>query len=237
MGAALELDRVSRSYGDDGSGMPVLIEASLRVDPGEFAAIVGPSGCGKSTLLNIAGGLDRRYSGTVRVDGTDLGAMDDRALSAFRGRTIGFVFQSFNLLPGFSALENVLLPGFFTGGQSNARARGLEALEHVGLGAKAHKKPGELSGGERQRVALARALCSRPPLLLADEPTGNLDQRTGEQIVQLLSDLNREHGMTLVVVTHEARVSRVAGRVLHLADGKIGPSGEAATGAPAEAVP
>ena len=194
----------------------------LAISAGEFVSIEGPSGSGKSTLLHIAGGLDRDYQGEARVFGSELQALSDAELAGLRHRRIGFVFQAFNLLPGLSALQNVLLPDAFGEGVPDAKERARAALQRVGLLDKASARPGSLSGGERQRVAIARALMGRPGLLLADEPTGNLDTRTGDEIIRLFAELNRE-GLTLLVVTHEARVSAAAGRVLLLHDGVLAP--------------
>src|SRR5207249_7280682 len=194
----------------------------LTVDQGEFVAIEGQSGSGKSTLLHILGGLDRAYEGEVRVLGEQVRALSDARLAALRHARIGFVFQSFNLLAELTALENVLLPDYFGDGVPDAERRAHEGLARVGLSDKASSRPTALSGGERQRVAIARALLSRPPLLLADEPTGNLDAHTGEGIIDLFRELHRE-GMTLLVVTHEVRVSRAASRVLVLRDGMLFP--------------
>jgi putative ABC transport system ATP-binding protein len=194
----------------------------LTVEEGEFVAVEGQSGTGKSTLLHILGGLDRQYEGEVHVLGAYLRSLSDARLAALRHARIGFVFQSFNLLPELTALENVLLPDFFGDGIPDAERRARAALERVGLNGKAKARPTALSGGERQRVAIARALLAGPALLLADEPTGNLDARTGEGIIGLFRDLHRE-GMTLLVVTHEVRVSRAASRVLVLRDGALAP--------------
>jgi putative ABC transport system ATP-binding protein len=194
----------------------------LTVHEGEFVAVEGQSGTGKSTLLHVVGGLDRAYEGEVDVLGARLRTLSDAQLSALRHGRIGFVFQSFNLLPELTALENVLLPDFFGDGIPDAERRARAALERVGLGDKGRARPTALSGGERQRVAIARALLAGPALLLADEPTGNLDARTGEGIIALFRDLHRE-GMTLLVVTHEVRVSRAASRVLVLRDGVLVP--------------
>lgn len=218
---AVVLEKVTKSYLDGERTNEILKGASLTITGGERIAIVGPSGSGKSTLLHLIGGLDRRYGGTVRVAGEDLARLNDVGLAAFRARNVGFVFQSFNLLPHFSALENVLLPGFFGTTASHDRARAQSALERVGLGAKTHRAPGELSGGERQRVAIARALFARPSIVLADEPTGNLDASTGAEVIHLFEELNRTEGVTLVTVTHEDRVSKAATRVLRLTDGQL----------------
>jgi putative ABC transport system ATP-binding protein len=216
---AIRLENITKEYADGERSLQILRGADLTIEAGELVAVVGPSGCGKSTLLHLIGGLDRRHGGKVTVAGEDLARLDDRALSTFRARTVGFVFQAFNLLPHFTALENVLLPGFF--GTGDGRDRAAAALERVGLGAKLHRRPGELSGGERQRVALARALYTRPSILLADEPTGNLDASTGAEVIGLFQQLNRDEGMTLLIVTHEERVSKTASRVLRLVDGKL----------------
>jgi putative ABC transport system ATP-binding protein len=197
----------------------------LEVERGEFVAIEGKSGSGKSTLLHILGGLDRQFQGEAYVFGQALRGLTDNQLSMLRHQQLGFVFQSFNLLPGLSALDNVLLPDAFGGGVPDAARRAREALERVGLADKAKARPAALSGGERQRVAIARALLSRPPLLLADEPTGNLDASTGEGVISLFRELHKE-GMTLLIVTHEVRVSHAAGRVLVLREGKLVPGEE-----------
>jgi putative ABC transport system ATP-binding protein len=214
----VRLSGVAKRYADQ----PVLNDISLEVGRGEFLGIVGPSGSGKSTLLNLMGGLDRRFRGRVEVCGEDLGQMDDARLSRFRNRHLGFVFQGFGLLDHLSALENVMLPACFRpdAPDGDAAERAREALEHVGLGDRGPDLPRALSGGQKQRVAIARALFSRPDVLLADEPTGNLDSRTGAEIVDLFSRLNGE-GLTLVVVTHEERVSQAAARVVRLEDGRL----------------
>ena len=231
-GLALELRGVSKSWPprDGAPAQPLLRAVDLEVPRGEFVAIEGQSGSGKSTLLHLLGGLDRDYGGSVRVLGEELGALDDVRLAALRNRGVGFVFQAFNLLPKLSALENVLLPEAFqhqsgagidqSGAVIDAPARARAALERVGLAHKAAARPAQLSGGERQRVAIARALLLEPPLLLCDEPTGNLDARTGEGIIELFRALHRA-GSTLLIVTHEVRVSRAASRVLLLRDGRL----------------
>jgi putative ABC transport system ATP-binding protein len=220
----ISLSGVEKSFRDGGQEIPVLRGVDLSVGPGELVAIVGPSGSGKSTLLHVAGGLDRDYRGEVAVDGRSLARLPARELARLRNATIGFVFQSFNLLPGLSALENVMLPGMLreatTEPPGAVRTRAAEALVRVGLSAKAAAPPARLSGGERQRVALARALFSRPRVLLADEPTGNLDAVTGAEVIRLFTELSAE-GMAVLVVTHEERVSRAAGRVLQLREGKL----------------
>jgi putative ABC transport system ATP-binding protein len=221
--SAIELRGIVKSYPPREPGLPpqdLLRGVDLAVRRGEFVAVEGQSGSGKSTLLHLLGGLDRTFEGEARVLGCDLRAVSDAELSALRHTQIGFIFQSFNLLPALTALENVLLPDFFGEGIPDAERRALEALERVGLSDKARSRPAALSGGERQRVAIARALLARPPLLLADEPTGNLDAKTGQGVIELFRELHRE-GMTLLIVTHEARVSHAATRVLVLREGRL----------------
>jgi putative ABC transport system ATP-binding protein len=220
---AIRLAGVKKRYPPREAGvapLELLTELDLTVARGEFVAIEGQSGSGKSTLLHLLGGLDRDFEGEVRVLGCDLRALSDQELAALRHAQIGFIFQSFNLLPGLSALENVLLPDFFGDGVPDAERRAREALERVGLADKGQSPPAALSGGERQRVAIARALLARPPLLLADEPTGNLDAQTGEGVISLFRELHKE-GMTLLIVTHEARVSHAADRVMVLREGRL----------------
>ena len=220
---AIRLRAIEKSYPPREAGLapqPLLQGLDLEVNRGEFVAVEGQSGSGKSTLLHVLGGLDRDFSGEAEVLGCDLRAVSDHELAALRHTQIGFVFQSFNLLPALSALENVLLPDFFGDGVPDAHRRARDALQRVGLADKAAARPAALSGGERQRVAIARALLARPPLLLADEPTGNLDARTGEGVIGLFRQLHQQ-GMTLLIVTHEARVSHAASRVLILHDGRL----------------
>ncbi|MBR2980346.1 MAG: ABC transporter ATP-binding protein [Myxococcaceae bacterium] len=228
----IELVNVSKSHRTpEGEAVPILSEVSLRVDAGEFVAITGPSGCGKTTLLNLIGALDRDFTGDIRIAGQDIRRLSDRQLSAFRNKTVGFVFQQFNLLAPLSALENVLLPSHFdpSGEPRTAlRERAQKALERVGLGEKLSRRPAQLSGGERQRVAIARALFARPRLVLCDEPTGNLDARTGQAIIDLFRELVAEQAMTIVVVTHETRLSQAAGRVVTLSDHRLRPVDTAA---------
>ena len=220
----IRLTGITRSFVDEGREVEVLRGVDLAVSPGEVVAVIGPSGSGKSTLLAIAGALDSGFGGEAVVAGQRLRGLSRVALARLRNRSVGFVFQSFNLVPAFPALENVLLPGLLRHGDGEPpdalRVRALAALERVGLGAKAHARPARLSGGERQRVAIARALLTRPALLLADEPTGNLDAATGEAIIRLFGDLARE-GTAVLVVTHEERVSRAASRVLTLSEGRL----------------
>ena len=222
---AIVLRGVSKKYpprDPDAAPQELLRSVDLEVNRGEFVAVEGQSGSGKSTLLHLMGGLDRAFEGEVRVLGCDLRALSDVELAALRHTQIGFIFQSFNLLTALTALENVLLPDFFGNGVPDADRRAREALARVGLADKAQARPSALSGGEKQRVAIARALLARPPLLLADEPTGNLDARTGEGVIALFRELHKD-GMTLLIVTHEARVSHAASRVLVLRDGALSP--------------
>jgi putative ABC transport system ATP-binding protein len=203
-----------------GRTVTVLDGVSLDVKRGECVAVTGPSGSGKSTLLGLVAGLDTATSGSVMVDGVDLTRLDEDALARFRRDRIGFVFQSYHLIPTLTAVENVAIP-LDLAGVAGARARAIELLDGVGLGARGHHYPVQLSGGEQQRVALARALAREPGLLLADEPTGNLDSASGARIIELLLGLNRERGSTLVLVTHDAALAALAGRRIALRDGRI----------------
>jgi putative ABC transport system ATP-binding protein len=214
----VQLDDVRKSY----DGTIALDGVSLRIGRGEAVAVMGPSGCGKSTLLNMVAGLDRPTSGSVVVHGDDLGGLDEKGLALFRRRRVGMIFQFFNLLDDLSALDNVALAAQLTGtAPRQARRRALELLDELGVAGRKDAYPGVLSGGERQRVAVARALMNRPALLLADEPTGALDSRSGEQVMDLLIDLN-QIGQTLLMVTHEQNLAiRCASRVVTLSDGMI----------------
>ncbi len=194
---------------------------SFEVARGDYCAIVGPSGSGKSTMMNIIGGLDTPSEGRIIIDGNDIGEMSDEDLAVFRNRTIGFVFQSFNLLPRLTALENVELPMIYGGVvPAERRARAAELLTRVGLGERMDHRPTQLSGGQQQRVAIARALAGKPPLILADEPTGALDSNTGIEILALFSELNRE-GVTIVIVTHDHDVAAATNRTIEMRDGRI----------------
>ncbi|MGQ0826322.1 MAG: ABC transporter ATP-binding protein [Actinomycetota bacterium] len=218
----ISLDNVTRTYKMGGEIVRALDDVSIDIGRGDFVAILGPSGSGKSTLANIIGGLDRPNSGKVTVAGLDLSRARDKKLSAYRSRQVGFVFQSFNLLPQATALENVMTPLVF--GQISSRkrkARARECLEAVGLGDRTRHKPRQLSGGQRQRVAIARALANRPSIVIADEPTGNLDSARGAEIMQLLEQLNRDEHVTLLVITHDERVAGRADRVLEIHDGRL----------------
>ena len=201
-----------------------LRDVSLEVARGEFIAVMGASGSGKTTLMNILGCLDRPSSGSYWLDGEEVSRMSADQRAMIRNRKIGFVFQNFNLLPRTSALENVAMPLSYTAShltEKEARKRAKEVLERVGLGDRLHHEPSQLSGGQQQRVAIARALVNKPPLLLADEPTGNLDSKTGEEVLELFQELNREDGVTVVLVTHDPHVASHAERIIYLHDGQI----------------
>ena len=201
----------------------VLRGVNLRVEPGETVSVVGPSGSGKTTMLMIVAGLERPTSGRVIVDGHDLATMDEDALALFRRRAVGIVFQNFHLVPTMTALENVAIPCELAG-RGDAFARAREGLEAVGLGHRLGHYPGQLSGGEQQRVALARAFAAGPRLLLADEPTGNLDQATGQAVIDLLFALAAKNGTTLILITHDAAVGARCGREVRIADGRVVPA-------------
>ncbi len=218
----IELKNVTKIYQMGEETIPALSGIDLTVAEGEFIALVGPSGSGKSTLLHIIGGLDSPTSGKVAVNGQDLSQASDSELSRYRNRSVGFVFQAFNLHPTYNALENVVLPLIFSRMPRPQRLKlAREALETVGLAERASHRPNQLSGGEKQRVSIARALVTRPKLILADEPTGNLDSKTGEHIIELLVRLNREKGLTLLLVTHDTDIASNAPRTLFLRDGAI----------------
>ena len=217
----IELCGVTRTYGSGAAAFQALAGVDLRIDAGEFVAVMGPSGSGKSTLMNLIGCLDRPTSGAYYLEGQDVAQLDRDALAGVRLRTLGFVFQGFNLLSRTTALENVELPLLYAGMKSQERAeRAKDALRRVGLDARAGHTPNQLSGGQQQRVAIARALVTRPKLLLADEPTGNLDSRTSIEVMALLQELNGE-GLTVLLVTHEPDIASYAGRLLLVKDGRL----------------
>jgi putative ABC transport system ATP-binding protein len=217
----IDLDRVSRTYQMGHVEVPALADVSLQVHAGEFLAIVGPSGSGKTTIMNILGCLDRPTAGNYILDGTPVGDLDDDRLAAVRSRMIGFVFQSYNLLPRTTALENVATPLLYQGvSRSTRQARAKAALERLGLDDRIHHEPTELSGGQQQRVAVARAIVTEPALILADEPTGNLDSHAGAEVMALLHELN-DAGRTIVLITHDTEVAEAATRQIHLRDGRV----------------
>src|ERR1043166_5537804 len=216
----IRLTHLSRLYQMGGETVHALRDVSLEIARGEYVAIMGPSGSGKSTLMNVVGCLDTPTSGRYELNGTDVSQMDDNQLAEVRNREIGFVFQTFNLLPRSNALHNVELPLIYAGESAEERRRtALEALRQVGLADRIHHKPNELSGGQRQRVAVARALVNKPSILLADEPTGNLDSKTGAEIMTLFADLAQK-GNTIIVVTHEEEVAKHARRIIRIRDGR-----------------
>jgi putative ABC transport system ATP-binding protein len=216
----IELRQLTRRLPSGERVLTILDRVDLAIQPGEFVAVLGPSGSGKSTLLALMAGLDRPTSGEVRIDGAPIQDLSEDALALLRRRKIGFVFQSFQLLGNLTARENVLLPIELLG-LSDPLIRVRELLDAVGLADRGHHYPSQLSGGEQQRVALARAFATRPAILLADEPTGNLDGATGRRILELLTDLRRREGTTLVLVTHDPAVAALADRLIHLRDGRI----------------
>ncbi len=215
----LRCESLSRTYVSGGHELPVLKSITLHVPAGSFLAILGPSGSGKSTLLALLAWLDRPTTGRVLLDGTDLGALDEDARAKLRAEKVGFVFQSFHLIPTLTARENIQVPLELRGLEAGPRAD--ELLDRVGLADRGHQYPTQLSGGEQQRVALARAFSHRPKILFADEPTGNLDAATGARVIELMSELNRESGTTLVLVTHDQGLAARAGRILRLHDGAV----------------
>jgi len=225
--AAVEAHEVTRTYQLDGLAVPALRGVSLTVPAGDYAAIVGPSGSGKSTLMHLLGGLDRPTTGTLLLAGRDVAGLGPADLAALRNRTIGFVFQAFHLLSRTSAVDNVALPLVYAGLRAGERRRrASDVLDRVGLGHRLKHRPNQLSGGEQQRVAIARALVTSPSLLLADEPTGNLDSATGAEVLALLEELNRESGVAVVLVTHDHEVAARARRQIQMRDGRIVAGGD-----------
>ena len=220
--AALEAVDVHRSYQLDGVSVDALRGVSMRIDPGDYVAVVGPSGSGKSTLMHLLGGLDRPTSGVLRVDGRDVSKLTDEALAGLRNAAIGFVFQSFQLLARTTAVDNVALPLVYRGvGRVERRRRAAAALESVGLGHRLGHRPNQLSGGEQQRVAFARALVGEPRVLLADEPTGNLDTASGIEVLAILERLNSDRGTAVVLVTHDREIAARARRRVYVRDGRL----------------
>ena len=214
----IQLQGITKSFGS----LQVLRGIDLNIDKGEIVSIVGPSGAGKTTLLQIMGTLDAPDSGMITIDGTLVGRMKEKELSAFRNKHIGFVFQFHQLLPEFTALENVMIPAFIAGvGQKEATTSALELLEFMGLTDRAEHKPNELSGGEKQRVAVARALINHPAVILADEPSGSLDTHNKEELHQLFFDLRNRFGQTFVIVTHDEGLAQITDRTVHMIDGEI----------------
>jgi len=230
--SSIRIQGLTRHYQMGPEVIRAVEEVSLEVASGEFAALLGPSGSGKSTLLHLMAGLDKPTAGSIQVAGKELGGLSSEELADYRRHTVGMVFQAFNLISSLRVFENVEMPlRLAEVERDERRQRVMEALERVRLSGRMHHRPPELSGGEQQRVALARALVNRPSLLLADEPTGNLDSRTGEEIMSLIEDLNRSLGMTVVLVTHErALAERHARRMIFMADGKVVAAPAAASG-------
>lgn len=216
----IKVQNVSKIYHTSSLAFTALLNVTLEIDKAEFVSILGPSGSGKSTLMHLLGGLDRPNEGEIEIEGRNLNKLSERELATFRNEKVGFVFQFFNLLPNLSALENVLLPLVYTKKKVDRKKKALELLELVGLESKLKNRPSQLSGGEQQRVAIARALVNSPEIILADEPTGNLDQKTGAEILEILSRL-QEQGKTLVIVTHDSNIAQKANRIIQMQDGQI----------------
>jgi putative ABC transport system ATP-binding protein len=218
----VETEQLTKVYGQGATAVTALDNVNLRIQPGYFVAVMGPSGCGKSTLLHLLGGLDKPTAGRVFVDGNDLARLNDDALTELRRRKIGFVFQFFNLIPVLGASDNAALPLILDGVKSSeARARAERWLQRVGLPDRSDHRPDQLSGGQQQRVAIARALSAEPALILADEPTGNLDTRAGDEIAGVLRQVSSEWGRTVLMVTHDPRIAAYADRIVFLKDGRV----------------
>ena len=217
----VDAQNITKTYQMGEIAVNALAGVTVQIAPSEVVAIMGPSGSGKSTLMNILGCLDRPTSGEYILDGEQVSRLNDDGLSVIRNRKVGFVFQQFNLLPRTSALENVELPLRYAGVNGTKKALATAALESVGLGDRLHHHPNELSGGQQQRVAIARALVTDPAIILADEPTGALDSRSGAEVMNILLSLNKERGTTLILVTHDPNIAAMAQRVIHLKDGEI----------------
>ena len=220
--AIVETEQLTKVYGHGETAVTALHKVNLRVEPGEFVAVMGPSGCGKSTLLHLVGGLDRPTAGRITLQGQDVASLSDDALTRLRRREIGFVFQFYNLIPVLKAAENVALPLVLDGVSTRkAQSQALQWLERVGLADRSDHRPDQLSGGQQQRVAIARALASDPALILADEPTGNLDSRAGDEIAVLLRRIVDEWKRTVLMVTHDPRIAAYADRIVFLKDGTV----------------
>lgn len=223
----LELKSITKTYKLGDETLNALDNVTLDIQKGEFVAIIGPSGSGKTTLANVIGGLDTPTDGYILFENQDLSKASDNALSDYRNKKVGFVFQTFNLQPGFTALENVQLPLLFSKIKPKERAaKAKECLKAVGLEDRMNHRPSQLSGGQRQRVSIARALANDPEIIIADEPTGNLDTQRGEEIIALLKDLNKEKGVTLIIITHDERIAKQARRIIAIQDGRIGQVGK-----------
>lgn len=218
----LRIEQVHKSYNMGKAGvLDVLKDINLKINKGEFTAIVGPSGSGKSTMMNIVGALDVPTKGEIYLKGKKISQMNESDLASLRGKTIGFIFQKFNLIPTLTALDNILLPNdFIDGDEEDAKKRGIKILKDLGLGDRLHHKPGELSGGQQQRVAIARSLSNNPEIILADEPTGNLDSKSGRYVMQFLEKMNSK-GKTIVLITHDLELVQYANKIVYLKDGKI----------------
>lgn len=217
----IQLEELYKIYRQGSTEVRALNGVSMEVDQGDFVAIIGQSGSGKSTLMNILGCLDTPTAGRYRLEGREVSTLTDDRQSVIRSRFIGFIFQGFHLIPGLDALENVELPLIYRGMSREKRRRmAAESLERVGLGNRLHHRPGEMSGGQQQRVAIARAVAARPPVILADEPTGNLDRQSGREVMDILRGLNRD-GHTVVLITHDGEIARSAGRQVQIQDGRI----------------
>ncbi|HAE58491.1 MAG TPA: lipoprotein-releasing system ATP-binding protein LolD [Anaerolineae bacterium] len=213
---------LTKIYGSGATAVTALDHVSLKIDPGEFVAIMGPSGCGKSTLLHLIGGLDKASEGSVAVDGHNLNDLNDDSLTELRRRKMGFVFQFYNLIPVLTALENAALPVTLDGLKpAEAHKKAAEWLSRFGLGDRLSHRPDQLSGGQQQRVAIARALVAEPQLILADEPTGNLDTKSSDEIASLLRQVSKQYGRAVVMVTHDPRIAAYADRIIFLKDGKV----------------